>query len=356
MKPADEKEILYQYDGAAGDSYNQIQSGGSIANIFTANGGAGCDEILKSVSLTLMNDSDVDYSIQIYKDLSDADDPTSGTPALSSPKKGRTTFQGVYNIPLDSDVRLKAGSRFSIVITLSHANNDPVKYDIDMTGYVGEWMMAVSAVLPNQSFEKDRKGASWDDLSSDKHDEPDGAECAARIKAITESTGEKSEEPADPDEPVDPSESDTAVKDGDVVTINGSTYVVTSAAKYTAALRKAKNVKSFKLPSTVNLADGKAYKVTQANSSSFTGSKIRQVTIGKNVRKLAKNAFKSSKSTKITLKTKLLKKSSVKGSLRKSKVKTVLVKVGSKKTNKKFVKTYRKIFTKKNAGRKVTVK
>jgi len=37
-------------------------------------------------------------------------------------------------------------------------------------------------------------------------------------------------------------------------------------------------------------------------------------------------------------------------------VKTVKVKVGKKKTNKKYVKKYKKIFTKKNAGKKVRVK
>ena len=38
------------------------------------------------------------------------------------------------------------------------------------------------------------------------------------------------------------------------------------------------------------------------------------------------------------------------------KVKTIQVKVGSKKANKQYVKKYKKIFTKKNAGKKVKVK
>ena len=46
----------------------------------------------------------------------------------------------------------------------------------------------------------------------------------------------------------------------------------------------------------------------------------------------------------------------VKGSLKGSKVKTVQVKVGSKKLNKKYVKKYKKIFTKKICGKKVKVK
>lgn len=72
--------------------------------------------------------------------------------------------------------------------------------------------------------------------------------------------------------------------------------------------------------------------------------------------KLAKNAFAKSKATKLVIKTKLLKKKAVKGSLKKSKVKTIQVKVGKKKDNKKFVKKYKKIFTKKNVGKKPKVK
>ena len=64
----------------------------------------------------------------------------------------------------------------------------------------------------------------------------------------------------------------------------------------------------------------------------------------------------SSKVTTVDVKTKSLTKASVKNSLKGSKVKTVRVKIGNKKTNKSYVKKYKKIFTKKNAGRKVTVK
>ena len=52
----------------------------------------------------------------------------------------------------------------------------------------------------------------------------------------------------------------------------------------------------------------------------------------------------------------LLKKAGIKNALKGSKIKTVKVKVGSKKVNKKFVKKYKKIFTKKICGRKVKVK
>ena len=58
----------------------------------------------------------------------------------------------------------------------------------------------------------------------------------------------------------------------------------------------------------------------------------------------------------MVLQTKLLKKSTVKGCFKSSKVKTVQVKVGTKKQNKKMVKNYKKTFTKKNCGKKVKVR
>ncbi len=123
----------------------------------------------------------------------------------------------------------------------------------------------------------------------------------------------------------------------------------------TVTLVAAKNAKSVTVPATVKY-NKKTFKVTQINAKAFAGKKIKNVTIGANVSKIAANAFKGSKATKVILKTKHLKKAGVKKCLKGAKVKTVQVKVGSKKVNKKFVKSYKKIFTKKIAGMKVTIK
>ena len=135
--------------------------------------------------------------------------------------------------------------------------------------------------------------------------------------------------------------------------VGGQSYKATSEG--TVAFSKAEDAKSVEVPDTVTLADGKVYKVAEVSAKAFTGSKIRTVTIGKNVVKLAKGAFSKSAATKLIVKTKKLKKASVKGSLKGSKVKTVKVKVGSKKANKKYKKKYKKIFTKKICGKKVKV-
>ena len=81
------------------------------------------------------------------------------------------------------------------------------------------------------------------------------------------------------------------------------------------------------------------------------------ITLGKKVKKISAKAFaKLKKATTLVVKTKKLTKKGVKMSLKGSKITTVKVSVGSKKVNKTYVKKYKKIFTKKNAGKAVKVK
>ena len=148
---------------------------------------------------------------------------------------------------------------------------------------------------------------------------------------------------------------DEPLANGDVVKLTQGTFQVKSAAAKTVTYYKSKNNKSIIVPAAV-VINGESYKVVEIAANSFIGSRVRTVNIGKNVKTIKKNAFAKSKVTKVVVKTKLLKKNQVKGAFKNSKVKTLQVKVGSKKVNKKFVKTYKKIFTKKNAGRKVKVK
>ena len=142
---------------------------------------------------------------------------------------------------------------------------------------------------------------------------------------------------------------------GTTTNVSGATLTVTSVATKTVEFTTASNTKTVTVPDSV-MINGKQYTVTEIGANAFTGQKIRTITIGKNVKKIKKKAFKGSPATKLIVKTKKLTKKSVKGCLKGSKVKSIKVKVGSKKTNKKYVKKYKKIFTKKNAGKKVSVK
>lgn len=88
------------------------------------------------------------------------------------------------------------------------------------------------------------------------------------------------------------------------------------------------------------------------------GSKkyVTTIVLGKKVKKIKKGSFTGYDKVKtLQIKTKKLKKSSVKGSLKGSKITKIKIIVGKKTTNKKIAKKYRKVFTKKNAGKKVKI-
>ncbi|MGI6033132.1 MAG: hypothetical protein ACOX69_06915 [Coriobacteriales bacterium] len=115
---------------------------------------------------------------------------------------------------------------------------------------------------------------------------------------------------------------------------------------------KAKSSFTVNVKTVTAKAVAKAAKKAHATKGSTTS-----ITLGKKVKTIKKGAFKSFKRVKtITVKSKKLAKKRVKGALKGSKVKTVKVKVGSKKTNKRYVKKYKKYFSKKNCGKKVKVK
>ena len=143
---------------------------------------------------------------------------------------------------------------------------------------------------------------------------------------------------------------------GTAYQVSGNTYKVTG--KDTVTFAKAKNAKKATVPATVTI-NGKAYTVTAVAPKAFASAKkkLKNAVIGANVAKIDKGAFKGCKKLKtLIVKTKKLTKKSVKGCLKGSAVKTVKVKVGSKKANKTYAKKYKKIFTKKNCGKKVAVK
>ena len=155
-------------------------------------------------------------------------------------------------------------------------------------------------------------------------------DAAKKAKAAADAAKEAQQTPGQttPAAPVKPAATDPVV--GKTYTVSGQKYKVTAAAAVT--FTASKNAKSVTVPATVSIG----------------GKKLAVTAIGS-------KAFKKKVQT-VTLKTMKLTKKTVKNSLKGSRVKTIKVKVGSKKQNKTYVKKYAKIFTKANAGKKVTVK
>ena len=111
--PADDYDNNYQYDGAlqtATDSYyNQV------ANVYTVAEKQGvASETLKAVSLSFMKTANVNYTIEVYTNLTDTSNPVSGT--KSAVVEGQTAYAGYYTIPLEDEVILQPGSSYAIVL------------------------------------------------------------------------------------------------------------------------------------------------------------------------------------------------------------------------------------------------
>lgn len=126
-EPVSESRHLYSYDhGVSIGSDMAFDRTASMANVFTCDG----DQVLDAVSITTFSVSDARYTVQVYTDLTDPSDPTSGTPMLTSPKEGDIGPAGAYMIRID-DVHLTKGQTFSVVVTLESDGTVYVPLDTD---------------------------------------------------------------------------------------------------------------------------------------------------------------------------------------------------------------------------------
>lgn len=181
FESADNYDHNYQYDGSSGNSYNRYQGRTSIANVYTAKGNAtGADELLEAVSFAHYTPG-VNYSIQIYKNLKDSSNPTSGTKMLSKPQKGVNQYAGYQTIKLKQPVTLAKGETFSIVIQLTPPGDSPLYIFMDRTYTNGSWVKFISTSDKNQSFIKQTSDKSWQDAHSMTGSKGD----TVRIKAFT---------------------------------------------------------------------------------------------------------------------------------------------------------------------------
>ena len=151
----------YQYDGYGWSSSVADKNAASTtgANIYTAN--TDYNQELTAVGLYTLTDGQP-YTIKIYRNVT-AGDPSSGT--LATTVSGTKEFQGYHTIPLEQSVSLKAGERFSVVVSYERLNSNtgyiPVEgsserefnYEINYNSKAGE------------SFLYDSSNTKWIDTS-----------------------------------------------------------------------------------------------------------------------------------------------------------------------------------------------
>lgn len=149
-----------------------------VAQIYQAKSPNASREKLSAVSF-MISSAAADYSIQIYKNPERIDgvikDPESGTPMLTEPLEGVTTYAGVYTVELPEPVLVDSGDEMAIVI--SFPENKAYMYcDINSsTSSSTGSCEAVNATEPGESMYM--LGSSWADYSASNR--------SLRINALT---------------------------------------------------------------------------------------------------------------------------------------------------------------------------
>ncbi len=159
----------YQYDGTINLSseYKSSTEGGYMANVYTSQQ----DETLKAISMFSYNDN-LKYTVDIYKNPTSS--PTSGKKLDSL--TGSLEYSGYYTIPLNKNIPLNEGDKFSVVIHYIGDGSEeiPLPYDSSLSD---EYTIHSNIAQKGQSYYSNN-GYSWTDVSEIE-------EINFRIKAFT---------------------------------------------------------------------------------------------------------------------------------------------------------------------------
>lgn len=90
----------------------KLYEGEKVANIYKATAGNGKAEQLGEVTLAAMSGNN-SYTIQVYTDLQDSGDPTSGTPAYATPFSCTQSMAGVMTVQIPKVV-IRQNSLYSL--------------------------------------------------------------------------------------------------------------------------------------------------------------------------------------------------------------------------------------------------
>lgn len=190
MMKAEDYDNNYQYDGSASLNYWTIPSGGQVGNIFTVKEDEkGYGQNLRAVQISLKS-ADVNYSIQVYKNITEAANPASGTPALAEPVTGATSMAGVYTIDLGQDVFVGSGETYGVVVTLTSNDGGRISVFGEMSGSAG-WLSWTANTKQGQSFYRSTTARDWTDVSSlpvTQNGSTVYRQVAMRLKALTNNT------------------------------------------------------------------------------------------------------------------------------------------------------------------------
>lgn len=315
----------YFYDGAAAGTVTfpskTINNGYYVSNIFKATAGNGKDEKLGEI-VTAVPQDNTDFQIQVYTDLKNTSDPTSGTPAYAEPVDYTQPLAGIHTIHLNTPVKIPQGTFYSVVIRIPDGSN---KFYVEKTTTSTSWFTATAGIDPDQSFIS-TSGKKWYDAGNQYN-------CCFSVKAHTKTLDSStvvtpSAEPT-PDakptvnpevqpsvSPDSPSEVTPIITPKAVPTstptpappssarvntcfrVGNLKYRVTANQVVTCYGTTNSRVTKISIPSTVRY-NGVTYRVTSIWANAFKKkSRLTTVSIGHNVSVIGKNAFYKCKKLK----------------------------------------------------------
>ena len=323
----------YFYDGAAAGTVTfpgkTINNGYYVSNIFKVTAGNGKDEELGEI-VTAVPQDNTDFQIQVYTDLKNTSDPTSGTPAYAEPVDYTQPLAGIHTIRLNTPVKIPQGTFYSVVIRIPDGSN---KFYVEKTTTSTSWFTATAGIDPDQSFFS-TSGKKWYDAGNQYN-------CCFSVKAHTKTLDSStvvtpSVEPTPDAKPtvnpeVQPSVSpDPTPEEKPSVTpavtpkavptstptpappssarvntcfrVGNLKYRVTANQVVTCYGTTNSRVTKISIPSTVRY-NGVTYRVTSIWANAFKKkSRLTTVSIGHNVSVIGKNAFyKCKKLKKVTI-------------------------------------------------------
>ncbi len=133
--------------GDFGDSY--------AANVFKVRDGS--NEKLTEIVINVNEPSD--YEINVYRNIKDPSDPSTGTVVSGAATKGKISLAGIYTIPLKEGVLLEKGSCFAVEVKTGD-RSVCIERKLVISG-----MTSTVGIKKNQSFIHDDEG--WHDLWHD---------------------------------------------------------------------------------------------------------------------------------------------------------------------------------------------
>ena len=149
---ADKYDNNYRYDRTGNDVgyVNGVEEGSiEAANLFKIQGE---QEILKAVQIGIQW-KNLNYSIQVYKNPTDAKDPTTGTALLDAPVKGTKALGGNYTIDLGQKILLEKDD--VIAVSVTYTSDNPLVCPAAQSGNTGVCRVGESVYRVN--------GGEWKD-------------------------------------------------------------------------------------------------------------------------------------------------------------------------------------------------